>query len=83
MGIGSRLKGIFMIKKKESLPEIKPIEFPKPVTTESAASDNLKAKIELMLTQMESLNVKYDTLNGRMDRIEKTLNEIYAMAKGS
>jgi len=79
MGIGSRLKGIFRRKKEEPLAEI-----PRPeITPESVSAENVKAKIDLVLTQLDNLSVKYDTLSERMDRMEKTINEIYAIAKRS
>lgn len=80
MGIGSRLKGIFRRRKEEPLPE--PTVIPKTeITAESVATENVKAKMDLVLTQLESLSIKYDTLSERIDRMEKTINEIYTIAK--
>ncbi len=79
MGIFSRLKGVLKRRKEEPLP---PVEIPKPeITAESATAENMRAKINLVLTQLESLSVRQDTLNERIDRMEKTINEIYAIAK--
>lgn len=43
--------------------------------------ENVKAKMDLVLTQIQSLNVRYETFNERLDRIEKMIAEIYRIAK--
>jgi len=43
--------------------------------------ENVKAKMDLVLTQIQSLNVRYETLNSRLERIEQMIQEIYRIAK--
>ena len=43
--------------------------------------ENVKAKMDLVLTQIQSLNVRYETLNSRLERIEQMIQEIYKIAK--
>lgn len=95
MGLGARIKGIFRRKKAEvdmlsmgtSLPEI---EIPRPVAPAELprlptayGDENVRAKMDLIATHLESLKVQYETLNERVARIEKMLNEIYVIAKRS
>lgn len=80
MGIFSKLN---IFKKKEKPVEDIEAEISKmksPTAMEPSA-ENIHAKMDLVATKLESLGVKYDTLNSRLDRIEKILNEIYAIAK--
>lgn len=59
-----------------------PAEFsPKVNVAGEANVENVKAKMDLVLTQIQSLNVRYETLNERLDRIEKMIAEIYRIAK--
>jgi hypothetical protein len=44
-------------------------------------TENMKAKMDLVLTQIQSLNVRYETLNERLQRIEQMIQEIYRIAK--
>lgn len=75
------LKKIFG-RKKELPPIPKEIlELPKTVTAESSDTGNLKAKMDLLLTQLESLNVRYETLNQRLANMERMVQEIYVIAK--
>jgi hypothetical protein len=77
-----RFKGIFRRKKEEplALPESSLPNLPK-VTPETASTENMKAKMDLLLTQLESLNVRYETLNQRLQNIERMIQEIYVIAK--
>jgi hypothetical protein len=77
-----KLKGIFSRKKKEplTLPE-KTLLIAPQVTPETTSAENVKAKMDLVLTQLESLNVRYETLNQRLQNIEKMVQEIYVIAK--
>jgi hypothetical protein len=78
------LKKIF--KKEESQASVQaPLqaEPPKPVTPEATDMGNIKVKMDLLLTQLESLNVRYETLNQRMANLERMVQEIYAIAKRS
>lgn len=77
MGIFSRLK--FWKKKKEvALP---PVEPSKPPTVEATTMENVKAKMDLILTQLDSLRVQNETLNERIKNIEKAVAEILSIAK--
>lgn len=88
MGIFSRLGGIFRRKKADEdllkdLPTTGPVSPPPSFlpTAESASIENVKARMDLVLTQMDSLRVQLDTLNGRVANIEKMIRELYDMAK--
>jgi hypothetical protein len=77
-----KLKGIFGRKKEEPLPSMGSTLPPLPkVTAEETSTENMRAKMDLLLTQLESLNVRYETLNQRMQNIEKMVQEIYVIAK--
>ncbi len=52
-----------------------------PKMTGEANAENVKAKMDLVLTQIQSLNVRYETLNERLQRIEQMIQEIYRIAK--
>ena len=52
-----------------------------PKVTGEANVENMKAKMDLVLTQIQSLNVRYETLNERLQRIEQMIQEIYRIAK--
>ena len=52
-----------------------------PKMTGEANAENVKAKMDLVLTQIQSLNVRYETLNERLQRIEQMIQEIYKIAK--
>ncbi len=43
--------------------------------------DNMKAKVDLMLAQMDSLKLEYETINQRIQNIERMVREMYAMSK--
>lgn len=84
MGIFSRIFGIFRRKKETTnYPnldlQIKRFDISpqlasyQQATTETASLENLKAKMDLILTQIENLKIQYDTLNEKIDRIERTL----------
>lgn len=82
MGIFSRFKGIFRRKKEEPLPEIEKLPILKPeVTAETATIENVKAKMDLVLTQLDSLRAQYEAINERIITIERMLKELYSMAK--
>lgn len=71
MGILDR---IFRRKKEEPLPVP---EIPKPeLTTETVTIENVKAK-------MDSIAIQLDTLNTRIDQMERMVREIYVIAKKS
>jgi hypothetical protein len=72
-------------KREERLPEpvipsaMEPTKFE--TTAESATIDNVKAKMDLVLTQLDSLRVQYQVLNEKVTTMEKILQELYKMAK--
>jgi hypothetical protein len=66
-------------KKKEKPPEIG--ELPRGMSSEAATIDNVKAKMDLVLTQMDSLRTQYAVMNERVQSMEKMLKEILALAK--
>ena len=83
-------KLIFGVKKKEPTVEETPLSnYPEPSYTPvnqpnyptDVASENLKAKVDLMLTQIDSLKIEYEAINQRIQNIERMVRELYAMAK--
>ena len=81
MGIFSRIKSIFRRKKEEPAEELPEIPEEKPLESlEPATLENLKAKMDLILTQMESLKIQNETLIERLKIIEKLLIEIRKLA---
>lgn len=84
MRILGRIKGIFRRKKEEPLPPLPPVEMPRPeFTTETATIDNVKAKMDLVMTQLDSLRTQYEAINQRIIVMERMLKELYDMAKSS
>ncbi|MEM7825510.1 MAG: hypothetical protein QW412_01460 [Candidatus Aenigmatarchaeota archaeon] len=71
----------FLKRKKEtlaseSLPPLPPLP-PKPEPTlESSSIENVRAKVDLLLTQIDSLKTQYETLNERIKNIEQMVQEI-------
>ena len=82
-------KLIFGGKKKEPPAEEIPLtNYPSytpptqpPVYPTDASSENLKAKVDLMLAQIDSLKIEYEAINQRIQNIERMVRELYAMAK--
>jgi hypothetical protein len=82
-------KLIFGGKKKETpvdgitpdyqQPYIPPVN--QPSYPSDVATENLKAKVDLMLTQVDSLKLEYEAINQRIQNIERMVREIYTMAK--
>ncbi|MBI1979024.1 MAG: hypothetical protein HYS62_03125 [Candidatus Aenigmarchaeota archaeon] len=62
-----------------STPQYTPVNQPSYST--DVATENLKAKVDLMLTQVDSLKIEYEAINQRIQNIEKMVRELYAMAK--
>jgi len=54
---------------------------PLPPAVEAASSENVRAKMDLVLTQMESMNIRMDTISQRMERLERMIQEIWTIAK--
>lgn len=48
---------------------------------ESASNENVRAKVDLVLTQMESFNIRMDTVSQRLERLERMIQEIWTIAK--
>jgi len=67
------------------LPYTPPVAQPsysaQPTYPTDASSENLKAKVDLMLTQIDSLKIEYEAINQRIQNIERMVRELYAMAK--
>lgn len=77
MGILSRLK-FWKRKKKEAVP----VEMHRlPPTPEVASMENIKAKMDLIQTEIDSLRVQNETLNERIKNMEKNVTEILGIAK--
>ncbi|MBI2542645.1 MAG: hypothetical protein HYW24_00445 [Candidatus Aenigmarchaeota archaeon] len=51
------------------------------LTNETVSAESLKAKIDLLITQMDNLKIGHDILNQRIQNIEKMVKEIYIIAK--
>jgi hypothetical protein len=83
MSILNRIIGIFG-KREEKLPEpeIPLTETPKfDITPEIATIENVRTKMDLVLTQLDSLRVQYQVLNEKVTNMERILQELYKMAK--
>lgn len=64
----------------EPFPPLSPL--PKPeINIETTGIENVRAKMDLMMTQLDNLNIRMETLNQRVDRIDRMLQEIYMIAK--
>ncbi|MEM7821760.1 MAG: hypothetical protein QXX38_03050 [Candidatus Aenigmatarchaeota archaeon] len=78
------LKKIFRKKEEVSVPLApEALTPPKPITAEETTAESMKAKIDLLLAQLESLNVRYETVNQRLANLERMIQEIYVIAKRS
>ncbi len=54
---------------------------PAQMSPQDMSSENTKAKMDLVLTQIDSLKIEYETINQRIQNIERMVRELYAMAK--
>ena len=72
--------GIF--KKKPKLPPLptKP-ELPPPPTEPKISEEPFKAKADLVLAKLESLEIRHQALEEKLKSIETILKELYQMAK--
>jgi hypothetical protein len=68
-------------KKLEPLPALPPLPSKPETSFEPTNMDNVKAKMELVLTQMDSLRIQYETLNERIKNIERLVTEIRSYCK--
>ena len=77
------MKKLFAIKKTSPAVPAAPAipELSRPITVEATTTENVKAKMDLLLTQLESLNVRYETFNQRLANVERMIQEIYVIAK--
>jgi len=57
--------------------DLKPLS----MTAETTGSENVRAKMDLVLTQMESMNIRMETLGQRLERLERMIQEIWTIAK--
>jgi hypothetical protein len=69
---------MFGFKKKK---DIDNLPLPKEITLETTTADNVKAKMDLIMTQLDSLKTQNDVLNQKIENMDKILKEIYALAK--
>lgn len=51
------------------------------VPSMDAPADNIKAKVDLMLSQIDSLKIEYEAINQRIQNIERMVRELYSMSK--
>jgi hypothetical protein len=63
---------------KNSFPRATP---PLSLSSTDMNTENLRAKIDLMVTQLDSMRIQYESLNERIVQIEKMVKEILDMAK--
>jgi hypothetical protein len=63
---------------KEPLPSREPLRPPEPYRTveERAEITNVRAKLDLLLTEIDSIKTQNQMINERLKAIEKTLGEI-------
>ena len=67
-------------KKKEELPPLPPFP-PAPLTLETTTIENVKAKMDLVLSRLDSLMTQQEVLVDRLSNVEKMVKELYSMAK--
>jgi hypothetical protein len=68
-------------KKEEPKLELEPLPPKMEITPQSTGIENVRSKMDLMMTQLESLAVKYQTLTEKVDRMEKMVQEINILTK--
>lgn len=56
-------------------------KLPSMTSVESASNENVRVKVDLVLTQMESVNIRMETISQRLDRLERMIQEIWTIAK--
>ena len=85
MGILSK----FGLGKKKDIPkELEGLNLPPKgmdfgIGKETPEMSNVRAKMDLVMTQLESMTIKYQNLIEKIDRIERMVQEIYTIAKKS
>ncbi|HKZ45299.1 MAG TPA: hypothetical protein VJ343_01185, partial [archaeon] len=65
--------------KEEPLPPIEPAK--PPTAFESTNMENIRAKMDLILTQVDSMRVQNETLSERIKNVERISQEILRIAK--
>ncbi len=71
-----------LLRRKDKLSPLPPLpEIPRSVTSETTTIENVKAKMDLVLSRMESLMTEQEVLNQKIVNIERMVKELYAMAK--
>lgn len=83
MGVVDRIKGAFRRKKDMELPPMPEIPEAKPALSEAGDIniENYKAKMELMMTKLDSISTQYAALNERVKNIERLVTEIRSFCK--
>lgn len=81
MSIFSRIKGIFRRKEKPEIPSeeigvemIKP--GPEVARIQKITMDNLNARLDLIMTELDSIKTQNRTINERLKAMEKILTEM-------
>lgn len=79
MGILDRLMG----KKKDRLKVPTPgADMSKgPITPAAVATRNVKVQMDLIMTQIDSLRMQYETINARLQNIERLVTEIRSFCR--
>lgn len=49
---------------------------------EFASQENMKAKIDLIMTHIENLKLQHDTINQRLEHVEGMIKQLLDIAKG-
>ena len=83
MGIFSGLFGIFK-KRTPAMPIESTEDMPLSaleVNQEETTIDNIKAKMDLMATNFDTLKTQYEILNQKISAIERMVKEMYEMSK--
>ncbi len=62
-------------------PSPETMDMKNPAAYPNPTDDNLKAKMDLMMSQIDSMRIEYDAINQRIQNIERMVKEIYTMAK--
>lgn len=82
----------FRRKKKDDLPETPESELgglkefresrlPPVPHAHNTGTENFSAKVDLMMAQMDSMRIQYESINERVTQIEKMVKELLDMAK--
>jgi len=51
-----------------------------PATNEFATQENIRAKIDLMMTQIDSMRIQHESMNERIAQIEKMVKQLLDMS---